>query len=224
LLGCDVMDKNKKEDVARQKKDAEAIIAQIKKESEREVERIIADARTAAGKIIDEGAAESERRRSSLLLGMRQETEKARERVFSGLALEKKRLLLEEKGQFIGQVIEEVYALARRFRDNKQGYNDFLRMAAAEGVRVVGSAELELSYARPDEQIFSSADFRRSLEASCAASSGKKTAFSYMKGDFDEIGIVISSPGGAIRFDNRFSSRLARLQADIYAQLLKDSF
>ena len=210
------MDKKRKEEILRQKKDAETIIGQIKKESGREVERITADARAAAEKIISGGSAEAERRRSEVLSGMKQETEKIRERIFSGLALDKKRLLLEEKDRFITEVLGAVRAQAREFRNDRQAYEGFLRAAISEGVRVVGGKELVITFARPDAPIFGSPEFTRSL--------GTKASFTFTQGDFDEIGVIISTPKEAIRFDNRFSSRLSRLQTDIYAQLLKESF
>jgi vacuolar-type H+-ATPase subunit E/Vma4 len=210
------MDKKLKEEKLRQEKDAETIIRQIKKESEREVERITADARTTAEQLLLDAGEEAQRRRAEVLSGLKQETEKMRERIFSGLALEKKRLLLEEKERFINQVLDAVRLLAREFRENRQGYEDFLRKAIAEGVGVVGGKEFAVFFARPDAAIFDSPEFLKSLD--------KKISFAFTRGDFDEIGVIVSSPGDAIRFDNRFSSRLSRLQTDIYAQLLKESF
>lgn len=213
----------KKQDNARQEESAEVICARIKEESAQEATRILDRARQEAGKIISDASNQSEAARAQLLGGLRGELEKARERVFSGLNLEKKRLLLEEKNNFIRQVLDAVREQARQFR-GERGYEDFLRKSIAEGLAVIGEEQLVVTYAVSDEPLFSSGEFIRSVDSFCRGRSDKAVTFSYVKGDFEEIGVIVSSAGGRIQFDNRFSSRLARLEGDIYTRLLKESF
>ena len=206
----------KKEDIAAQGRNAEAILARIKEESAQESARVLGIARADEEKILVQAAADAARTKAESLEALAQELEKARERVFSSVALEKKRLLLEEKDRLIKQVLQVVQDQALQFRGTA-GYADFLRAAVAEGARVVGGDSLVVTYAPADATLFAPGEFVRSLAS-------LKVAFSYAQGDFDEPGVILTSADGRIRFDNRFSSRLARLEADIYARLLKEAF
>lgn len=213
----------KKNDTADPGRNAGAILARIKEESAQEIARITGMTRAEEEKIIGDAAAEAGRVKAGVFEALRQEMDKARERVFSGLALEKKRLLLEEKDRLIRQVLQAVTEQARQFRDGA-GYAGFLRAAVAEGARVVGGDAIVVTYAPADAKYFGQGEFVKSLDAYCREALGRAVTFSYTQGDFNEPGAVITSADGRIRFDNRFSCRLARLEADIYAQLLKEAF
>jgi len=213
----------KKKDMADQGRNAGTILARIQEESAQEIARIIQSSRAEEGKIIGEAAAEAGRGKAGAADALRQELDKARERVFSGLALEKKRLLLEEKDRLIRQVLQAVTEQARQFRDGA-GYAGFLRAAVAEGARVVGGDAIAVTYAPADAKSFGQGEFIRALESHCREALGRAVTFSYTQGDFNEPGVILTSVDGRIRFDNRFSCRLSRLEADIYAQLLKEAF
>jgi vacuolar-type H+-ATPase subunit E/Vma4 len=162
-----------------------------------------------------------ERVRARKLDEMRGEREKLREKIFSGVNLEKKRIVLEEKNNFIQQVLREVRGQAGQFRQ-LPGYDDFLRRAVAEGALVVGAQELEVVYAFPDEKLVFSGGFAAALESLCRSVLKRTSSFKYTKGDFDEPGVIVSSPDGRIEFDNRFSRRLARMESGLYDRLLKE--
>lgn len=214
------MDNKHKEEQANAEKNAAIIMTRIKEESVREAAQVLERARQEAAKIIDDASMEAERKRAQILGGLRLELEKLKERIFSGVNLEKKRIILEEKNRFIQQVLGEVRALAELFR-KQPGYEDFLRRAVAEGAKVVGADTLEVVYAITDDTLFLSGSFIKSLESLCQGVLKRTVAFKYIKGEFDEPGVIVSTPGGGIQFDNRFSRRLERLQGEIYEQLLK---
>lgn len=207
--------------MADQEQNAQVIMARIREESAQEAARVLEQARREADKILKDASLESDRRRVQLLGGMRQELEKTRERIFSSVNLEKKRLVLEEKNVFIQQVLRAVRECAGRFR-GAPGYDDFLRRAVVEGAMVVGAAELKVAYALPDEKLFCSSGFLLPLDSLCQGVLKRSVTFRYTKGDFDEPGVIVSSIDDRIQFDNRFSSRLSRLEGDIYARLLKE--
>jgi vacuolar-type H+-ATPase subunit E/Vma4 len=211
----------KTEEQTRQKKNAGLIIEHIKEESGREAATIIERARSEAEKIGADSVAEIERRRVQMREALQQEVEKMRERIFSSVNLEKKRIALEEKNQFIRHVLDGVGELAGQFR-KKPGYDDFLRRAVAEGARVVDATELAITYAAADEKLFLSDGFIPSLESLCRDLLKKPVVFRCVKGDFDEPGVIVSSVDGRIQFDNRFSSRLTRREGEIYERLLKE--
>jgi len=215
--------KNEQQAGPGQEQNAELIIKRIRDESSGEAQSVIAAAKDEADKLLRQASDEAEGKRAQILSEARSEIEKARERVFSTLALDKKRLLLEEKDRFIRQVLAAVSEQARRFRGSP-GYDQFLYKAVAEGAKVIGETRLEIRYASSDEKMFASGDFIAGLGAFCRKATGKDLTFIYTKSDFDEPGVVVLSPDGRIQFDNRFSSRLSRLEEAIYARLLKESF
>lgn len=215
--------KNNKDEGRGHEKHAQAILQKIQEESAREAREVIGRAQAESDRIISDAEGESARLRIELFTSLKHELDKARERVFSGVNLEKKRLVLEEKDRFIRQVLDAVRAMGEGFRQ-KPGYDDFLRRAVAEGSRVIGGTEMEIVYAAPDEKLFRSGGFILPLESLCQSLLKSTVTFRYTKGDFTEIGVIVCSADGRIQYDNRFSSRLARMERDIYVRLLRESF
>jgi vacuolar-type H+-ATPase subunit E/Vma4 len=214
------MDRKKQEQES-QEKNAEQIVARIREESARETEDLLAKARKEAEDISSAARTEAERRRAHALGEVRRELDKLRERIFSSVNLEKKRIVLEEKNSFIRQVLQAVGETAAGFRQ-RPGYDDFLRRAVVEGAKVVGGDSLEIVYAAPDDGLFAAPGFILQLESLSQNALEKTVTYAYTRGDFTEPGVIIRSLDGRIQFDNRFSRRLGRLEGEIYARLLKE--
>jgi vacuolar-type H+-ATPase subunit E/Vma4 len=201
---------------------ADAICGKIRQDAEYESQNLFAASDQKAEKILAAAKAEAEKRR----LGLEQETDKEvqriKERIFSTLNLEKKRLTLGEKDRFVEAIFEQVRKNAEEFRSSPE-YKTFLEKAAIEGIKVIGQTDIEVFYSFLDEHIINDG-FIKKIEGLCSDVMKQKCTVKSRKSDFKDIGIIINSRDGRMMFDNRFLSRLNRSHEDIYMELLKEVF
>lgn len=186
------------------------ICAKIKKEADAEVSYILNKANKEAAKIIDESKKNAGQQKEEVIFSLEKELGKIRERIFSTLNLEKKRIVLEEKTKVVEQVIGQVRQIAARFRQEK-GYAEFLKEAVLEGIKVIGTEKAVVLYSSLDEKLI-----HDQLK--------NKLAYTFQKGEFSDIGVIVQSSDGRLIYDNRFEARLKREYDDLYMRLLREAF
>jgi vacuolar-type H+-ATPase subunit E/Vma4 len=204
------------------RENAQEICAKIRHDADAEAGDILSRARKEAENILAEGRAQSEQKSRLLFAEQARHAEKIQEKIFSTLAMEKKRIALEEKNIFLRNVLDRVRRLAEAFRRSKE-YEDFLAAAVLEGVLVIDTEAVDVSFSKNDEKIFTDA-FARKVEALCNEKTGRHVSLSFKGADFQDIGVTVLSRDGRLSYDNRFASRLARVYDDIYMGLLRGAF
>ncbi|MFA6281488.1 MAG: V-type ATP synthase subunit E family protein [Candidatus Omnitrophota bacterium] len=142
-----------------------------------------------------------------------------KEKVFSAINLEKKRITLGEKSKLIEKIFAQIKLQSEDFRSSN-GYRDFLKKACFESVEVIDSLSLDVLYSPFDENLMT-VEFQEELRDSCRNKFDKNISLAFMKSDFNDIGFIIQSKDGKVIFDNTFTARLRRAYDDIYMDLLK---
>ena len=193
--------------------DAGEICRKIIEDASAHADSILTSAVKEKSKILKEANHEAENKKKEILKKNDLEVEKIKQKIFSTLNLEKKKLFLEEKGRFIGAVLEKVKEIAAEFREN-QGYREFLEKAVSEGIDVIGEAEAVVLYSALDENIIKSISIKNI----------KGVVLEFKKSDFKDIGVIVQSKDSRLIYDNTFSARFKRLYDDIYMDLLKGAF
>jgi len=201
---------------------ADAICEKIRQDAEYETQNLLSDSRKKAEKILAVAKAEAEKKRLELEQETDKEVQRIKDRIFSTLNLEKKRLTLGEKDRFVEAIFEQVRKNAEEFRNSPE-YKTFLEKAAIEGIRVIGQPDIEVFCSFLDEHILNDG-FIKKIEGFCWDVLKQKCIVKSRKSDFKDLGIIINSQDGRMMFDNRFLSRLKRSHEDIYMELLKESF
>lgn len=200
--------KNKK-DVSKVSIDnADKICSSIRDESSEEARIILGKAHKERERILSEASKEAEASAQAILSAAEKEVAAHKERIFSTVTMEKRRISLEAKSLFIADVVAAVNAEAEKFRNNKE-YVKFLRGAILEGIKIVDDKKAQVFYSYLDEG---------------AIAQLKDLSVEFKKGDFNEIGVMVQSQDGRLLFDNRFSARLKRAYDGIYMRLLKEAF
>lgn len=190
--------------------DAEEICRKIIEDASSQADSILTSAGKEKSKILDEANHEAENKKKEALKKNDIEIEKMKQKIFSTLNLEKKKLFLEEKSKFIETVFEKVRDMALEFRKDP-GYKAFLEKAISEGVEVIGEGDVVVLYSGLDEKIIKG-DFTKNIK-------GAKLEFK--KCDFKDIGVIVQSKDSRLIYDNTFSARFKRLHDNIYMDLLK---
>jgi len=200
--------KNKKDVSKVNGENAEMICSRISEESSEEAGLLLGKAHKERERILSEALREAQARTRAILLAAEKEVAQKRERIFSTVTMEKRRVALEAKSLFIADVIAAVKREAESFRGNND-YVKFLRDAVLEGIKIVDDKNAQVFYSHIDEG---------------AISRIKDLPVEFKKGDFAEIGVMVRSQDGRLLFDNRFSARLKRAYDEIYMKLLKEAF
>lgn len=182
------------------------ICARIHQDAETESKYILEKARQDEEKIINGAMADAERQKGNLLLSLEEEQQNIRERIFSSLNMDKKRIMFDEKKKLAEQVLEEVRKMAADFRKSKE-YASFLRQAVGECAHVINTAEIGIRYAAPDEKLINEVV-------------KDKSKYRLIKSDFTDLGVVGQSGDGRQEYDNRFAARLKRKYDELYLELL----
>jgi vacuolar-type H+-ATPase subunit E/Vma4 len=187
---------------------AERICSRIGEESSEEAELLLGKAHKEKERILSEAFDEAQGKARAILLAAEKEAAQMRERIFSTVIMEKRRVSLEAKSLFIADVIAAVKREAESFRGSPD-YVKFLREAILEGIKIVDDKKAQVFYSHFDEGAISQLN---DLPAE------------FKKSDFGEIGVIVQSQDGRLLFDNRFSARLKRAYDETYMKLLKEAF
>ncbi|MBU1912152.1 MAG: hypothetical protein KKB22_01280 [Candidatus Omnitrophica bacterium] len=188
--------------------DAEEITRRIIEDASSQADSLLVSAKKESSRILEEANQEAEFRKKEILKKSEIEIEKMKQKIFSTLNLEKKKLFLEEKSRFIESILEKVKLLAMEFRKDP-GYKEFLEKAILEGSKVVAEEEVEVLYSALDEKIIKDINIAKAR---------------FKKSDFKDMGIIVQSNDSRLIFDNTFSARFKRMHEDIYMDLLKGVF
>ncbi len=201
------------------KENTDLICARINQEAQEEIKIILDKARGEAGNILAQARVEAESKKQLILRELDKALLKSKEKTFSSLNLEKKRLVLMEKEMFVHAVLAELNKDFEEFRETSE-YLDFLKKAVLQGVKVIAEKNIVVYFSFMDERYFHEtfiADVKKlCLDAGCAVE--------FKKAEFEDLGVIINSTDDRVMYDNRLSSRLERHKEEIYGALLKESF
>lgn len=189
-------------------KNANEICSKIREESSGEADLLLGKAHKERERVLSEAAREAGDRSRAILSAAEKDAAEKKERIFSSVTMEKRRIFLEAKSLFIADVITAVNKEAEKFRGDKD-YAKFLKEAILEGIKIVDDKKAQVFYSHLDEGIISKL---------------KDLPVEFKKSDFSEIGVIVQSQDGRLLFDNRFSARLKRAYDEIYMKLLKEAF
>ena len=193
--------------------DAGEICRKIVEDATAQADSILTNARKEKSKILEEANQEAESKKKEALRNNSIEIEKIKQKIFSTLNLEKKKLFLEENGRFVEAVLEKAREAALEFRKDP-GYKAFLEKAISKGVEVIGEGEVDVLYSALDEKIIKE-DFIKNI---------KGVSLEFKKCDFKDIGVIVQSKDSRLIYDNTFFARFKRMHDDIYMDLLKGVF
>lgn len=202
--------------------EAQEICAKIKEEAARQVGDISGRAQQEVERILVSARQEAQDKKELMLKDLERQLTREREKILSSLNLEKKRIFLEEKNNFVLQVLQSVAKQAEDFRRSKD-YPAFLKKAIIEGAAVIDTQTIDIFYSPLDQKIIDH-DFIKEAGASATRKFNKNFVFKFQPADFSDIGVMLRSTDGRLNYDNRFQSRFKRLYDEVYRKLLQESF
>ncbi|MFA5008604.1 MAG: V-type ATP synthase subunit E [Candidatus Omnitrophota bacterium] len=198
---------------------AEEIRKKIHEETGYETKEILNRAKTLAANILNDAKLTAEKNRQDALAELEKKISRIKERIFSALNLEKKRVIMGEKSKFIEEVFSELAKCASGFR-RQQEYTQFLKKIILEATDVIDTKNLEVIFSPLDEKIITN-DFINDAKKICQNKINQELTLKFTKSDFNDIGFIVQSEDGRLIYDARFTSRVNLMRDDIYMDLLR---
>ncbi|MCM8764805.1 MAG: V-type ATP synthase subunit E family protein [Candidatus Omnitrophica bacterium] len=194
------------------------LISEIERATSTKFDEIVQQAKSKAEEILDnarktaEGMLVVEKEKAQQLISI------MRQRAEAAIKIELRKMQLELKKEFVEAVLGRVKEMAKNFRNDPE-YKNFLKKAVLESVAVIDLPEIIIKFTPPDAQYFNS-DFEKEIIEICKNDLKKNVSLSFVKSDFNDLGVIGTSKDGFIMYDNTFSARLQRLYDTVYSELV----
>lgn len=192
---------------------------EIREQSEAEAAAILEQAEKESRGILDEAKAESEKVKADILRKAEVQAEAVRRRIVSGVHLEIKRQALRTREELLSKIFQAVKERLEGLRKTK-AYEPFLKKMIVEGVLAL-DAELVEVMAGDVEKKHITRQFLSQLEKEVRKQGGKEVKLRLSEQTFPEGGVVLISSDGRMKFDNRFSARMERLEREMRLEAVK---
>jgi len=199
-------------------KNAGGLIEEIERQTRLKIDEIIGRARARADEII----ANAKKQEEQILQAEKEKAQKTIEmikhRAQSTLKMELRKIRLEMKKEFADSVIKKTREISISFR-NHVDYKKFLVNAILEGIEVIDKPEIIVEFS-PDDKDYFTGEFEKEIVDKCKNDLKKNVSIRFVRGNFDDIGIIVKSQDGFVIYENTFSARMRNLYDSIYSELL----
>lgn len=215
------MDTKKDLEAARQAENATQIVAQIRQESDALVEDIARRAHAEAARVRENAQQEADKKRNAVIAQAQEQAQKFQDKIFSTLELEKKRIALTARRDYVVDVLDAARQAAADYR-LQPAYAVFLLDALIESMCIVSGKEFIVEYSPLDGGICTE-EFGRKACQGYTQKTGASAEIVFRRGEYADIGIVVQSADGSKFFDNRFQARLQRMRDELEARIAQEA-
>ncbi len=198
---------------------SEVLRQEILSQSEKEVQMILDRAEKESKTLLDNAQAEEKRILADSLQRAKLRADGIRKKILSGVHLEIKRQTLRAREELIESLFQAVKEKLDHFRSEK-AYVPFLKKLIIEGVLALDGNEIKILPGDKERKILTGA-FITQFEKTVQKEYQKKVKLTLMKQSLPEGGVVLVTGDEKMRFDNRFSTRMKRLQNTMRLEAVK---
>ncbi|MBN2414753.1 hypothetical protein JXO52_02875 [bacterium] len=195
---------------------AEKLCDEIRDQSQKDADAVLEQARKESARLIEEARKRAGAARAEVLEKAAAQAEAARKRILSGVHLEIKKRRMAAQETVITDTVEHLRKKLLDFRKSDE-YGDFLDGMIAEGAASLNGGRLLITAGDRERTLLSGQRLKR-------ITAGLKKQYadielSLADDALTEAGVVMVTADGRMRFDNRFSTRLQRMDHSIRLQV-----
>lgn len=195
---------------------SETLCQEIRAQSERDAEAVLEQARKESARLSEEAGKRADRVREEIMEKAGAQAKAVRKKILSGVHLEikKQRMAVQE------DAIKEVTAsLRKKLLDFRAGddYGDFLEKMIIEGAASLNGGRLIIIPGDRERELLTESRLKRIADS--LKERYKTIALSLSEDSLAEAGVEMTTEDRRIRFDNRFSTRLQRMDHHIRLQV-----
>jgi vacuolar-type H+-ATPase subunit E/Vma4 len=200
---------------------SEVLCREIQTQSESEATSILEEAQKDVEKIRQQAAQDAEKERGKILADAQNHAEASRKKMLSSVHLEVKKQTLKNREAILSRIFEEVRKKLEDFR-GQADYAEFLKACAIEGALAVESEAIQVVCGKTEKKILSAAVLAAIQKT--LAKEGRACRLALADGADEEGGVLVQSSDGRMRFDNRFSARIKRMEHRLRLEAMKAVF
>lgn len=193
-----------------EEEDIELLARAIMAEARQEAERLHAEAKEKADAIRKRAQAEAEAERKAILNRAKEDADRLRSQSSATSQLKARSLQLEQREKILNEAFEEA---RKRLDDAKKrpDFNVIVSMLAREALTQLNATEAEVRADEMSQKALKLDELSRELNGKF--SPGKKLE--------QGTGVVVSTAGGKLHYDNTLETRLSRLQSSLRSSVYK---
>ena len=202
--------------------DAEVLRKEIRDQSEQEASGILEQAEKEVGRVIAEARADGAKTEKAVLKKAESQADAVRKRILSGVHLEVKRQELRAREEIVKRILSTVGEKLEAFRGTK-AYPPVLERLVVEGVTALDGDAFRIEGGRVEKELLTKtviSGIREKIEKA----TNREVSLSVGKDVIEEGGLVITSSDGRMHFDNRFSARMERTEIQMRLEIAKRMF
>ncbi len=183
---------------------------EIQDQSEAEAAALLEQAEKEAQRIFDEARAEAEKIKADILKKAEIQAEGVRKKVLSSVRLEVKRQTLRTREALVLEIFSGVAEKIEAFRKTK-GYLPVLKNLVMEGVLALDADMVHVLAGDVERKLLTKKIFSE-VEKGIRQRRKKKVKLEFSGRTIPDAGVILMSSDGRTQFDNRFSTRMGRMQ------------
>jgi len=192
---------------------------EIQDQSEAEAAALLEQAEKEAQRILDEARAEAEKIKADILKKAEIQAEGVRKRILSSVRLEVKRQALRTREAFVLKIFSSVEEKLEAFRKTK-GYLSVLKNLVVEGVLALEADVVHVLPGEVERKLLTKKIFSE-VEKEIRQRKKKKVKLEFSGRTIPDAGVILMSSDGRTQFDNRFSTRMERMENAMRLMVVK---
>lgn len=198
---------------------SDVLKTEILTQSESEVKDILSRADKAASEVLGEAQIRADRIRSEVLKKAETKADGIRRRILSGVYLEVKRQQLRMRESAVEEILKRVTDRLKAFRTS-DAYPDLLTGLIIEGALALEGDSLVLGCGETEQKILTK-DRLKIAETRIASETGRDVSLAISEPVVDQGGVLVVADDGRMRFNNRFSARMARMENEMRLEVAR---
>ena len=207
------------ESMAGQRSSSGILQKEIESQSTREAEEILGQAEREANRILENARRDAEKIRAEMLRKAEVQAEGIRRKILSSVHLEVKNQALRTREDLLTKIFQEVMKKLDAFR-RTMGYDEYLKKLVIEGVLALDTDKIRILTGDIEKKRLSDATLAQ-IKREVKKQTGRAVSLSVADQVLPESGVVMVSADERMLFDNRFYTRMRRLQNVLRLEAIK---
>jgi V/A-type H+-transporting ATPase subunit E len=207
------------ESMAEQRSSSGILQKEIESQSTREAEEILGQAEREAHRILENARREAEKIRAETLRKAEVQAEGIRRKILSSVHLEVKNQALRTREELLSKIFQDVVKKLDALRQ-KKGYDEYLKKFIIEGILALDTDKIRILSGDVEKKRLNDAMIAQ-IKKDVKKQTGRTVLFTVADQVLPESGVVIVSADERMLFDNRFSTRMRRLENTLRLEAIK---
>ena len=200
----------------------QSLLKEIQEQSQTEIAAVMEQAEKEARKILEEARNQAERIKSEQLQKAENMAEGIKRKILSGVHLETKKQTLHIREEIIAKIYDNVKKKLDKFRET-DAYVPFVEKIVIQGVEALHCNTIQIIAGEKEKKLLTRSMLSK-LEKQVAGKGQKKLTLTLSDETLKESGVICISSDGRVRFDNRFSTRIQRMNSDMRLEIMRRLF